>query len=61
MLNCHPGVHIWLNIQTAMASDMSLMPLGIVSISTDPPLMNETNSNFRQTLYLKNRGAIQYT
>ena len=24
-----PGVHIWLSMQTAMASDMSLMPLGI--------------------------------
>ena len=23
-----PGVHVWLNMQTAMASDQSLMPLG---------------------------------
>jgi hypothetical protein len=45
------GVHVWLRMTTAMASDMSLMSLGVVSIVTDPPL---TAGSFYQTLHLNN-------
>ena len=46
-----PGVHMWLGMTTAMASDMSLMPLGVVSIVTNPPL---GTGSFSQTLHLQN-------
>lgn len=49
------GVHIWVSMATAMASDQSIMSLGVVSIETDPPLgVNE----FRQTLVLEN-GSVE--
>ena len=45
------GVHFIVSMPEAMASDMSLMPLGVVSLVTDPPLGTE---NFKQTLFLQN-------
>ena len=48
-----PGVHVMLGMMTAMASDMAPMPLGIVSIKTEPPLFSAADS-FRQSLYLEN-------
>ena len=48
------GVHLMLSMATAMASDSALMPLGVVSISTDPPL---GVSSFRQSLHLTNATA----
>lgn len=49
--NLSEGVHLWLSMATAMALDQSLMPLGVVSIQTDPPLGQES---FSQTLFLEN-------
>ena len=45
------GVHVWVSMATAMASDMSLMPIGVVSIITNPPLGTK---DFSQTLSLQN-------
>ena len=45
------GVHMWLGMTTAMASDMTPFSLGIVSIVTDPPLGID---GFQQSLYLTN-------
>eukprot|EP00945_MAST-04E_sp_MAST-4E-sp1_P001608 g1608.t1 len=46
-----PGVHLWIGMTTAMASDQSLMPLAVVSVVTKPPLGTEA---FAQTLHLRN-------
>ena len=36
------GVHLWLGMTTAMASDAATMPLGVVSIETYPPIVATT-------------------
>ena len=51
------GVHIWIAMTTAMASDTALMPLGVVSIITYPSLFSGMHNNtfqFSQTLHMGN-------
>jgi hypothetical protein len=53
-----PGVHLYLGMTTAMASDTTLMPLAIVSIETEPPLGIE---GFAHSLHLENASATVST
>ena len=46
------GVHLWLGMTTAMASDAATMPLGVVSIETYPPIVG--GARFRHALHLEN-------
>ena len=51
----HEGVHVWLGMMTAMASDMAPFSLGIVSVVTDPPLGSD---GFQQSLFLTNATVV---
>ena len=51
------GVHVYMQMTTAMASDASLMPLGILSLITKPSLY-ENSSNFNQVLYMHNATVV---
>ena len=49
-----PGIHIWMDMTTAMASDATLMSLGVLSLEFDPPIFDFSDSVFEETLFLSN-------
>eukprot|EP00948_MAST-09A_sp_MAST-9A-sp1_P003145 g3145.t1 len=52
------GIHFWLQMTTAMASDTTLFPLGIVSIATEPSLNLSSEGGYRQVLFMENATVV---